>query len=278
MLYQVFEPPLELAPYVRFFWALESDVRPGEEFVHRSMADGCVEMVFHYRGSFDEITENGTIDTSPQASIQAQSTTYRRFLTGESFGIFGAYLYPFAIPKFFSFPASDFTNISPDLESVFGFDGRRLDERVASATDNEERVSIVSNFFRAKLNAAKRDLPPIFRSVHSIIDAKGAVNIPELAREQTVSTRQFERRFKEIAGLSPKLYSRVVRFQAATQYKMNGNRDLTEIAYACGYYDQSHFINDFREFSGYSPKEYFWNEAEGTQYMDTEQMSHFSNS
>lgn len=278
MLYQVFEPTPELAPFVRFFWALESDVGPGEEFVHRSMADGCVEIVFHYRGVFDELTAAGAVADSPLASIQAQSTTYRRFVTTESFGIFGAYLYPFAIPKLFSFPASDFTNISPDLESVFGFDGRRLDERVSSADCNEDRVSIVSNFFRAKLNAAKRELPPIFRSVHSIIDAKGAVNIPQLAREQTVSTRQFERRFKEIAGLSPKLYSRVVRFQAATQHKMSGNRDLTDIAYACGYYDQSHFINDFREFSGYSPKEYFWNEAEGTQYMDTQQMSHFSNS
>ena len=41
MLYQVFDPPANLAPYVRFFWALEADVAPGEEFVHRSMADGC---------------------------------------------------------------------------------------------------------------------------------------------------------------------------------------------------------------------------------------------
>lgn len=250
---------------------------PGEEFVHRSMADGCVEMVFHYRGVFNELTPSGTVADSPLASIQAQSTTYRRFVTKQSFGIFGAYLYPFAIPKFFSLPASDFTNISPDLESVFGTDGRRLDERVATAQGNEERVAIVSDFFRTKLNEAKRDLPPIFRSVHSIIDARGIISIADLAREQIVSKRQFERRFKDLAGLSPKLYSRVVRFQAATQFKLNGTRDLTEIAYACGYYDQSHFINDFREFSGYTPKEYFWNEAEGTQYMETEQMSHSYN-
>jgi AraC-type DNA-binding domain-containing proteins len=278
MLYQVFEPSPELAPYVRFFWALEAEVASGDEFVHRSMADGCVEIVFHYRGAFDELTASGSVADSPLASIQAQSTTYRRFVTKASFGIFGAYLYPFAIPKLFSFPASDFTNISPDLGSVLGTDGRRLDERVAAARTNEVRVILVSDFFRSKLDAAKRELPAIFRSVHSIIDAKGTVNIPDLAREQAVSTRQFERRFKEVAGLSPKLYSRVVRFQAATQHRLNGNRDLTEIAYSCGYYDQSHFINDFREFSGYSPKEYFWNEAEGAQYMDTEQMSHFSNS
>jgi AraC-like DNA-binding protein len=277
MLYQVFDPPANLAQYVRFFWALEADVAPGEKFVHRSMADGCVEMVFHYRSAFDEITAGEVIQASPLASIQAQSTRYRRFVTGESFGIFGAYLYPFAIPRLFGLPASDFTNFSPDLASVFGKEGSLLDERMCTAPTNEDRIKIVSEFLTAKLNARTRELPVIFRSIHTILANKGTLAVESLAAEHNVSKRQFERRFKDLAGLPPKLYSRVVRFQAATQFKLNGTRDLTEIAYACGYYDQSHFINDFREFSGYTPKEYFWKAAEGTQYLDTEQMSHFSN-
>ena len=277
MLYQVFDPPAHLASYVRFFWALETDVAPGDEFVHRSMADGCVEIVFSYRGVFDEVTETGSIESSILASVQAQSTSYRRYSTGKGFGIFGAYLYPFSLPKLFSLPASDFTNVSLDLESVIGLDARRLDERMHAAATNELRVAIACEFLTARLAKNSRDLPQIHLAVLSMLAAKGDVRIAAMAREFAVSTRQFERRFKEFAGLSPKLYSRVVRFQAATQYRVDGVRDLTEIAYACGYYDQSHFINDFREFSGYTPKEYFWNPAEGTQYMDTERMSHFSN-
>lgn len=268
MLYQVFDPPAQLAPYVRFFWVLEADVAPGEQFVHRSMADGCVEMVFHYRSAFDEIAPDELIESSPLASIQAQSTRFRRFVTGESFGIFGAYLYPFAIPRLFGFPASDFTNISPDLASVFGSEGSILDERMCIAPTNEDRIAIITEFLTAKLNARIRELPVIFRSVHTVLVNKGTLPIEDLAAEHNLSKRQFERRFKDLAGLSPKLYSRVIRFQAATQFKLNGTRDLTEIAYACGYYDQSHFINDFREFSGYTPKEYFWGAAEGTQYLD----------
>lgn len=269
MLYQVFDPPAHLAPYVRFFWVLECEVRPGDEFIHRSTADGCVELVFHYRSAFDEITASDLIETSPLASIQAQSTRFRRFVTRESFGIFGAYLYPFAIPRLFGYPASDFTNISPDLASVFGREGALLDERICSAATNEVRIEIISEFLTARLNGRTRDLPPIFRSVHSILQSNGTLSVDELAAENNISRRQFERRFKELAGLSPKLYSRVIRFQAATQFKLSGTRDLTEIAYACGYYDQSHFINDFREFSGYTPKEYFWHSAEGTQYIGT---------
>jgi AraC-like DNA-binding protein len=268
MLYEVFEPPAELAPYVRFFWALEGEVSSGERYVHRSLADGCVEMVFHYRSAFDEITSTGSVETSPLASIQAQSTRYRRFVTQECFGIFGAYLYPFAIPRLFTFPAYEFTNITPDLESVFGNEGRLLGEQVCSASDNSARIGIVSDFFRSRLRKTKADIHPVFHSIHQVLRSKGLAEIDTLASDQGLSRRQFERRFKELAGLTPKLYSRVVRFQAATEQKVLGTKDLTEIAYSCGYYDQSHFINDFREFSGYTPKEYFWDVAEGTQYLD----------
>ena len=268
MLYQTFKPSIRLAPYVRFFWALEGEVAPGDEFVHRSMADGCVEIVFHYRTLFDEVDADGNRIFSPVSSIQAQSTAFRRFATDKSFGIFGAYLYPYAIPRLFSYPASDFTNISPDLGSVFGSKGKSLEDQMIVASDNGSRVEIVTRFLESKLNASRRELPSIYRAIHSILDAAGDIRITELAREHDLSTRQFERKFKELAGLNPKLYSRVARFQAATQQKFAGVRDLTEIAYACGYYDQSHFINDFRQFSGYTPKEYFWTTAEGTQYMN----------
>lgn len=266
MLYETYQPSPQLAPYVRFFWVLEAEVQ-GKPFVHRSMADGCVEIVFHYLASFDEIDSDGTILSSPLSSIQAQSTRYRRFSTGESFGIFGAYLYPFAIPRLFSFPAYDFTNISPDLDSVFGSEGKLLEDRIISARDNSQRVGIISEFLVRKLEASRRELSPIHRAVRSVIDDGGDVRISTLAREHAFSVRQFERKFKEFAGLSPKLYARIVRFQAATQHKSLGERDLTEIAHACGYYDQSHFINDFRQFSGYTPKEYFRTPAEGTQYL-----------
>ncbi len=268
MLYQTFAPTPQLAPYVRFFWILESDVSGGEEFVHRSMADGCVEMVFHYRAKFDEVSDNGVSICSPLASIQGQSTQHRRFATRDSFGIFGAYLYPFAIPRLFAHAASDFTNISPDLGSVFGKEGDLLEEQMLTGRNNEERINVISRFLDRKLDSSKRELPHIYRAINSIIDAGGDVRVSDLARQHDISLRQFERRFKEFAGMTPKLYSRVARFQSATQHKFAGTRDLTEIAYACGYYDQSHFINDFRRFSGYTPKEYFWTEAEGTQYLN----------
>ncbi len=205
MLYQTFVPSPLLAPYVRFFWALEADVVPGEQFVHRSIADGFVEMVFHYRSAFDEITPDELIESSPLASIQAQSTRHRRFVTNQSFGIFGAYLYPFAIPRLFGYPASDFTNISPDLVSVFGKKGSLLEDRMFGALTNEDRIAIISEFLTQKLAASVRELPTIFRSVHTVLANKGSLAVGSLAAEHNISKRHFERRFKDLAGLSPKL-------------------------------------------------------------------------
>src|SRR5688572_16105022 len=154
MFYQVFQPPPRLAPYVRFFWVLEAEVEPGGEFVHRSLADGCVEIVFHYRSAFDEVDADGSLELSPFSNIQAQSTGHRRFLVRESFGIFGTYLYPFAIPKMFGRSAADFTDASPDLRSAFGSEVEPLNERIAAAGSNTDRVRAMSEYLNGKLDSS----------------------------------------------------------------------------------------------------------------------------
>ncbi|MEO6051422.1 MAG: helix-turn-helix domain-containing protein [Pyrinomonadaceae bacterium] len=89
----------------------------------------------------------------------------------------------------------------------------------------------------------------------------------ELSNRYFFSHRQFERKFKEFAGFSPKFYARIIRFQAALK-QYGSNKSLTDVDYDCGYYDQSHFIHDFREFSGYNPKVYFSGRAKGSEYLE----------
>lgn len=92
--------------------------------------------------------------------------------------------------------------------------------------------------------------------------------VEALAKQVFQSTRQFERTFKQFAGFNPKLFSRIIRFQTALGEYHNKDKSLTEIAYECGYYDQSHFIQDFKEFSGHNPKEYFSGKTEATEWRD----------
>ena len=131
------------------------------------------------------------------------------------------------------------------------------------AGNNPQRVAIISSFLERKLLANNKSQPAFCSAISDIIHSGGSVSVNELAKRSFLSIRQFERNFKTFSGFTPKLYSRIIRFQTATQQYGNSQKSLTDIAYDCGYYDQSHFIHDFKQFSGYHPKQYFSGKAEG---------------
>ncbi|GGH40096.1 AraC family transcriptional regulator [Dyadobacter endophyticus] len=268
MKYFTILPPADLARYVRFFWVLEHDLADAEAYFHRTMADGCAEMVFHFKGRFDELLKTDQSELSFRSGIHGQSQSFRRFRIGEDFGIFGVYLYPFAIPALFGIPAAELSNQMPDLATFLGNAGIELEERVMLATDHPERVHIVAEFLRKRIRSHEVHEPAVFSVISSVIRSNGLAKIPELAAQSFLSTRQFERKFLAFSGFNPKLFSRIIRFHSALNEYGNKEKSLTEIAYECGYYDQSHFIHDFKAFSGEHPKTYFSGNAEGTGYRD----------
>jgi AraC-like DNA-binding protein len=250
--FHIIKPPSKLADYIRCFWVLDSDV----PYQHYAVADGLAEMVFHYRGSFQEI-KNGKEESSWLSGVQAQSQRARQFVTRTGFGIFGVYLYPFALSKIFSRPADAFSNEMPDLHCLLGKEGDILEEKIMLARDHHERVQIVSAFIEDRITRNYTPLDKITAAVRHVLDQDGQVSIRKVAEEFGLSVRQFERSFKKSAGFNPKLYSRIVRFSSAIKVYKEQSTTLTTVAHACGYYDQSHFIEDFRMFSGVSPKAYF---------------------
>jgi AraC-like DNA-binding protein len=266
MNYQVFKPSESLSKFVRFFWVLENDDN-STPFIHRSIADGSAELIFHYKGAFEELKDNVKVKQA-FSMVHAQSQKSRRFETKEKFGIFGAYLYPFALPLLFKMPSFELSNQMPDISDLLGNEGQILEEKMMLAKDNCSRVDILSNYLECKL--MKNDfLHPVTKAIYHIIHSRDLVSVPSLADKFCLSERQFERKFKELAGFSPKLYSRIIRFGKTVSYYGNTSKSLTEIAFDCGYYDQSHFIHEFKEFSGYHPKEYFFGKPEGADYRLT---------
>lgn len=263
MRYYTIPPPCSLKGLVRFFWVLESD----SLYTHRNLADGCVELFFHYKGIFTELQKDGTTQTASASGIQGPSQSYRRFTIDQNFGMFGVYLYPYAIPQLFGMPVYSLANQLSDLQSWLGTDGVALEERMMLARSNSQRVKIITVFLEQQLKRYDHTIHPLTTAISGLINDKRPARVDELSTQSFLSIRQFERKFKEFAGLSPKLYTRILRFQSATQ-QYRGNKSLTDIAYSCGYYDQSHFIHDFKEFSGLHPKAYFSGNTEATTWID----------
>lgn len=264
--YQQIPPLPQLAPYIRFFWVFEIDCISGvEPYIYRSMADSCGEMIFHYKGVFKKIDES----REPLSMIQGPTRHFNRYETSEDFGIFGVYFYPFAARQLFGVPATELADHQPDLVSFFGQEGRELEERIMLAPDNSTRCRILSTFLEGKLlQNSHNTMSHVHLAVQELIHGDGTKDVRELSAKYCLSVRQFERHFKELSGFSPKLYSRITRFSKATdQYGFQG-KTLTDIAYECGYYDQSHFIHDFKEFSGYHPGVYYAGITEGIEYRN----------
>lgn len=265
MPYYTIQPPPELADAVRFFWVFEHDITD-DSYVYRSMAEGCAELLFHYKGVFHELNGDSLL-AQPTSLLHAQSQRYRRFITSDHFGIFGVYLYPSAFPRLLSLPAPELSNQIIDLKDLLGFEGQLVEEQMMLATTNQQRVRIISAFLSGQLRQSQPP-PYIQAAIQYIIQVKGITDVDQVASRFCRSTRQFERTFKEYAGFSPKLFTRITRFHAALDHYGRLNKSLTQIAHECGYYDQSHFIHDFKEFSGYSPRQYFSGQPEGIEYRE----------
>lgn len=155
---------------------------------------------------------------------------------------------------------------------MVGFDdflnreGREIEERIMTANNCSERIAILSLFLEQKLRLNRQDDSAICNSIRQIIHSSEICSVENLAKNANLSVRQFERKFKDYAGFSPKLYSRINRFQRTTKNFGGNILSLTDLAYDCGYYDQSHFIREFKEFSGYEPRRFFNGNGEGTQW------------
>lgn len=270
--YYTIAPPAELAHYVRSYWVFEGVSAMDTPYVYRSMADPCAEMVFHYHGRFSEISPMDQLipGTDSTAVLHAPSRQYRRYQTAGSFAIFGVYMYPFALTDLFGLSALEIQDEMPAVADCLGRDGKFLQDRILFADNNQERAAILSQYLVARLRKTKEPEWRLHAVVTHMLSHKQALTIDAAANRFHISQRQLERKFKTITGYAPKTYARISRFQHALNAYGGSFKNLTEIAYECGYYDQSHFIHDFREFSGYEPGIYFAGRSEGIEYREIE--------
>lgn len=264
MKFNIIKPSEFLSEVVRFYWVLESE----QPYTHYTMADVCPELVFHYKGQVDELFSNGQKVKSFTSCLQGQNNKTRVFNIDSSFGIFGVYFYPHAVSLLFNIPTIDLTNQIADLNELLGQSGKELEEKIMLAKNHNIRIRILENFFMQKLSVNYKAQLPVFGAIKTIIQNKGLVKVNKIVGNYFLSERQFERQFCKFAGLSPKLFSRIVRFHSAMDQYGNNSKSLTKIALDCGYYDQSHFIRDFKEFSGLNPKDFFSGNSGTTKWRD----------
>lgn len=162
-------------------------------------------------------------------------------------------LKPAGMYRLLGIPMAELVDCDYDARLVMGREIDELLDRLHAGRTHAERNATTQRYLLSKLAQLKPLLPfdlAMLRQVH----ASGNLPIERVAADACLSTRQFERKSYERLGLSPKVYSRMIRFSHAYKYKESSpHTSWTEIAHRCGYFDQMHFIRDFKAFAGFAP-------------------------
>lgn len=253
--YKVYAPADALKPYVKYFWSLQSTSAycPSQSF--RTIADGCPGLIFQQ-------ADNGLFYQSdkqlPETFLYGQSTKFGEFSVKGTFNTIGIFFYPSALKLLFGITAQEFTDSCFDVDQEAKKHGFYLSEQLSEASSIPERIMILSAYllFQIKNNTHHKN-EIMGYALSMIMKSGGNISLKELQEKTQTTERTFERKFKEYIGISPKLFTRICRFQASlSQIRHNNFEKLSDIAFENDYADQSHFIRSFKEFTGFSPNQY----------------------
>lgn len=269
--YRTFDPDDQLKAFVKCYWTLEApeEAKPEKQ---RIVPDGCMEMIFHYGGLFRQYREDGTYLVQPRCFVFGQITTALDIEPTAAIGIFAVRFYPEGFTPFATIPVKHMENRAVPLEELFGKEGLQLEKDVLEAKSSEEKIKLIETFLQNRLVTPESVDRVARSSVEAIMSLNGQVTVDELSEYLKINRRQLERKFASVIGLSPKQLSKIIRLQ--TTLKLLANKQftsLTAVAYEGDYYDQAHFIKDFKEFTGMSPKNFFVDNLKmSSLFIDTE--------
>lgn len=255
--YQTFEIIAELNAFVKCAWTLESPALAVEQ-KQRIVPDGCMEMIFHYGDLYRQYQNDEEYIIQPRCFVFGQITLPLDIAPSGATGIFAVRFNPDGFLPFSQLNAQQMENRAVPLAELFGGIGLRLEEEVLTAKSTTERIRIVETFLLDKLRETETANNVVKSCVNAMLNLNGQVNVGHLSEQLKINRRQLERKFAANVGLSPKQLNKIIRLQTALKMLLEKRFDnLTDLAYEASYYDQAHFIKDFKEFTGLSPKKFY---------------------
>ncbi|RPD40586.1 helix-turn-helix domain-containing protein [Chitinophaga barathri] len=246
-----FIPSAALAPFVKEYLVIET----GQATESQTIPDTSLVLSFRFSGNI-MITANGAAETIPATVISGLRKHARTFQYTSSTANLLVILRECGIAAFSSLPAHELFGRSVSSDNVFkGAELREVLDRMAEAKHNRARVTLAEDFLLKKLNTRKT-LPVIGDAVKIIKQQNGVIRVKELAASLHISQDAFEKRFRSLIGSTPKQFASIIRLRHLID-KYPTYPSLTDATYEAGYFDQSHFIKDFRLFTGRTPTEFF---------------------
>lgn len=246
---KLYSPCDALKPYINNLMVSES----GEEQSYKVLPGTSMVMGFQYRGRL-AYQQNGTTISMATAGITGILNTFRTFHNTTNTGTILVIFKETGAAHFFNEPLHQLYNESLSLDNLV--DKLKLveiEEKLSAATNDEDRISVVEQFLLSQLRPLKPDLL-VDAAIQQIQLTKGHIRIADLAEQLYTSKSPLEKRFRQVVGTTPKKFAGIVKMKSALITMQSPL--IIQNDHLLGYYDQSHFTHDFKNFTGTTPKQY----------------------
>lgn len=253
MYYKEYLPNVKLRPFIRSYF----HVRLDSDTTFRFPSDGCPGLIVNLGEPFLFGTDKNDLKVFTGSGLFGYLT--RQLLVCSLYGA-EALAVKFRMGRLTAFskaPGIELTDTIVAIEDLWGVSGRDLVNMVYDTGSILETLQVLDEFLLKILSLHNPIERRIDSALNEILKRKGQVHIRNLAEWTNLSRRQFERRFSKIIGLPPKRMCRIVRLAGIIpQLKAGVTYDWADLALAAGFSDQSHFIREWKYFTGSSPLSY----------------------
>nr|QKW93808.1 DNA-binding transcriptional activator FeaR [Vitiosangium cumulatum] len=234
-------PAGDLSFFVERHWIIRWDLRGQEPFEQEVLPHPCVNLVVEAGRSAVHGVDTRRFVARLEGKGQVVGTKFR----------------PGAFFPFVRVPMSGLTDRSLPLEELFGPAGAALEPAVLASDDEREQLSLVEAFLRQRLPERDDTVATVVHIIQRALECREVTRVEELSIRVGHSVRTLQRLFRQYVGVSPKWVIRRFRLHEAAERVVSGGQvDWAALAQELGYFDQAHFIRDFKSQVGRSPTEY----------------------
>ena len=248
-------PPLD--GFVQTLWVFEGEAQPLSK--ERALPDGCALLIVNLDEDCTRIYNRhdfGLRQSFNGCALVGPQTEYN-IIDNQRTSMAGVHFRPGGLLPFFSPPADEVQGMQLPLDVLWGRLAGELRERLLEVSTAQERLGVLEQTLLGRIRRPLARHPAVAYALEQFRNGAHARSIGEVTDKTGLSPRRFIEVFRREVGLTPKLFCRVRRFQRALQSAAAGKTvEWTDVALEAGYFDQAHFIHDFRGFSGINPSTY----------------------
>ena len=250
MKFDKYVPIERLKPYVNYFVVSENEL----ENEYKVFPSSGLVIGFQYKGQLAALN-NTTEKKLASAGITGITDGYKIFKNSADTGTLLIYFTETGFTHFASHPANELFNLSLSLDTIFDKKSiAEVEEKLSIPATDKQRIKVVEQFLLSQLKDIETD-KLVVEAVKLIYQSKGTIRVKELQQKLFISQSPFEKRFRKVVGTTAKKFASIVRFNTVL-HNLNETKTLTEICYENNFFDQAHFIKDFKQFTGDTPENF----------------------